>query len=292
MTDSAPRTGFTVPPPPTGPDPLTGAPGDGFGGWASRTVAVCRRSMLPGVLLLGGATVVPAAAGAVLAVAMFDVVGSAGPNEPPQLPPWLFPGFLALYVVAGYLYAAGFAATLRMMARDAYGLPRDFGATVRFGLRRAVPLCLWYVVAGVLIMLGFFLCVLPAYYVEIVTAMIAPIVVFERSHALRRTFRLMHRDFWPSVAKVLLTTLVAGAFSMVGAMVIEIPVFVSGVLGIRDGATGLHLDPVVTLVTSVVGMLLLAPGTVVVAAGLLTGYAELRAGEAGVTGADLVDAAT
>ncbi|HEY3504301.1 MAG TPA: hypothetical protein VGN37_16140 [Actinocatenispora sp.] len=291
MTDStAPGTGFTVPPPPpTGPDPLTGAPGDGFGGWATRVVGLCRRSMLPGVLLIAGASLVPALAGSLLVVVFYDAVDTTKP----RVQVWLVPVMIAVFVVAGYLFAAGFAATLRMMARDAYGLPRDFAATIRYGLRRAVPLCAWYLVAGVLIFLGMLLCLVPAYYVEVATAMIAPIVVFERSHALRRTFRLMHSDFWPAVGRVLLTSLVAGAFSMVGSTVIEVPTLVSGFASLDSPSAVLHPNPVVTMVSGVVGTLLLAPSGVVSAAGLLATYAELRAREAApVTGPDLVEAAT
>lgn len=291
MTDSsAPGTGFTVPPPPpTGPDPLTGAPDDGFGGWATRVVGLCRRSMLPGVLLTAGASLVPALAGSLLLIVFYDAVDATEPH----VSTWLVPVTAAVFVVAGYLYAAGFAATLRLMARDAYGLPRDFAATIRYGLRRAVPLCAWYLVAGVLVVLGFFLCVVPAYYLEIATAMIAPVVVFERSHALRRTFRLMHSDFWPAVGRVLVTSLVAGAFSMVGTMVIEVPTLVAEFAAI-DGSSGLpHPSRAVTVVSGVVGTLLLAPSVVVSAAGLLATYAGLRAREAvPATGPDLVEAAT
>lgn len=92
--------------------------------------------------------------------------------------------------------------------------------------------------------------------------------------------------------RVLLTALVAGAFSTVGSTVVEVPVFVAGAAGLGDPSAGLHLNPVATVVSGVLGLALTAPATVVTAAGMLATYAELRGREwDAVTGPDLAAAA-
>lgn len=305
-----PEYGWTVPTAaPLGPDPLTGTSGDGFEGWVRRTIALCRRSFGPAVLVGLVAYLVPAVVTAVLtAVVMHRLNAVVVPAQPDPHNPFgplkdmarSVAGWYALLllvaVAVGYVQSVAWVAVTRLMARDALGEPRELADTVRFALRRGLPLWGWYVLVYLCVVVGLCFCVLPGIYLAVAMSLITPVVVFERGQpAITRSFRLMHANFWPSTGRLLLLGLCYGVYSMIIGAVLNAATGVS-TTSFNAGLQGQTRVPESSMLAQVlVGVLdtaLAVPATVVVIAGILALYAELRGRDGDlVTGADLAAAA-
>ncbi len=309
---AAPGSGYTAPPPAapggwgsapggwTAPDPLTGTPDGDVGEWVRRTVAVCRRSFGPSLALLAGTYVVPLVLIAAITATISDRLGSLSvqpnPNDPMQplrdmvstVGSWY--GLLLLVAVAaGYFQAVGWVASLRVMAQDAAGAPRDLGSALRFGLRRGLPLWGWYIVVYLCVMVGLCACILPGVYLGLAMSLIAPIAVFERSQpAITRSFRLMHSRFWPSVGRLLLLAVVVGGYGFVVNLVLSTVGGTAGLSAGQGSSPGFAVAFIVQLLESA----LFLPASVVGVAGILALYGELRARERPVSAGELADAAT
>lgn len=308
---AVPGTGWTVPPPPPpgGRDPLVGAPDEGFEGWVRRTVALCRRSFGPALGICAAAYLVPSlVTSALVAVITHRLDAVAVPTQPDPDNPFgplkemvgSVAGWYALLllvaVAMGYVQSVAWASITRLMARDALGHPRELGATLRFGLRRGLPLWGWCVVMYLCVLVGACFCVLPGVYLALAMSLIAPVVVFERQQpAITRSFRLMHSNFWPSVGRLLLLGLCYYVYSLVISVVLGT---VTGVTtaaftaGLQGQGQAPEAGMGAQLLVGVLDTLLVLPATVVGIAGILALYAELRGREwEPATGPDLAAAA-
>ncbi len=310
---AAPASGYTAPPPgPTGgwgsppagwgtPDPLTGTPDGGVEDWVRRTVAICRRSFTPSLALVAGTYLVPLVLISLLTATISTRLGhiSTQPNPGDPMQPLrdmvgavgaLYGLLLLVAVLAAYFQAVGWAASLRVMARDAAGSPRDIGSALRFGFRRGLPLWGWYIVVYLCVLVGVCACILPGVYLGLAMSLIAPIAVFERTQpAITRSFKLVHSWFWPSVGKLLLLGLVVGGYGFVVNLVL------SAVSGSASLSAAGQADPpsfAVAFPVQLLESVLFLPASVVCIAGILALYGHLRAGEQPVTTAELADAAT
>ena len=81
--------------------------------------------------------------------------------------------------------------------------------------RRLFPLIGWGVLAGMLTLVAFLACGLPAFYVAAATAVLAAVVTFGRGGVIARCFRLFHGDLGSSVARIATMAAIAiavGAF--------------------------------------------------------------------------------
>jgi hypothetical protein len=306
-----PPRGYRVPPhagyrpPPREPgDPLTGGADESFSGWFTRSAGFFRRSWLPATLVAAGAVLVPglilAVCGALLFNHFMDLARQAnegvpaGPDET----------IVVLYLVAAgpgllllYLQSSAQVAIMRLMARDAIGRPRDLAADIRYGLRRGWVLALWQLLESLIVLVGFCACIVPGYYLQLAMSQTPALVAFEPGrHALRRSFRLMHSDFWPSVGRMLITMMIVGAYSGVIGMIGEIPLLggmaaMSGPDGSLNGTSG-HLAPWLIVVFFGFVLVATAPAVVAQCAGVLGTYTGLRAKEHDApTGDQLVAAA-
>ncbi|BCJ32795.1 hypothetical protein Athai_02980 [Actinocatenispora thailandica] len=297
-----PQAGYR-PPPRTPGDPLTGTPDESFAGWFTRSWGFFRRNWLPASLIAGGALLIPGVLmlvpGALLYARLFELSRLANEGEP------VHPGgtlvvlylvMLPLALLLLYAQSAAQVAIMRLIAREAVGRPRDIAADVRFGLRRGWVLGLWQLLEIPIVLVGFCACIIPGYYLQLAMSQTPALVAFEPGrHALRRSFRLMHSDFWPSVGRMLITAMIVGMFGGVIGMIAEIPMVATMATAAGpDGtvnATSVQLAPWLFGVFFVLVLVASAPGVVAQCAGALGTYTGLRAKEQDApTGEELVAA--
>jgi hypothetical protein len=271
-------------------DPLVTPPHAGVGGWFSRCVGAVRRSwrqLLP-IMLLTQA--LPAAVTSVISLTLAPSAQPAtGPDGAPILPDGYFADaftFYGLFLVASLLLAwvqsIGWAAGSWVVTRQAAGEAVGVGAALRYGLRRALGLWGWTLVATVLVTVGICFCVLPGIYAAFALALTGPVYLFERENPIGRSFQMFHQRFGMVLGRVLLVAVVV----VVGALV-------GGVLEIL-GQIPFGTDPMqstgavaVAAGVAVLSALLVTPVYLAQLVGLLVTYAEQRAHEGPVNAARL-----
>jgi hypothetical protein len=196
-------------------------------------------------------TLIPLAFWLFLAVAIVD--GLIGASVA------LFPITLALSTIAGTLYQG----TVVELVRDVQDGRRDFSALelLRGALPVLLPLIVAGLLAGVAIGIGFLLLIAPGLFLATIWAVIAPVIVVERSDALGafgRSRALVRGHGWPVCGAIVVAFLIAA----VGAAVFA---------AIGDAiATG----PLVRIVFSALASTVTAPISALVASVL---YFRLRA---------------
>ncbi|MFJ8580504.1 hypothetical protein [Micromonospora sp. NPDC093277] len=271
-------------------DPLVTPPHAGIGAWFSRCSAVVRRGWRPLLSILLLTQAVPAAVLSVLSAAFAppDQLATA-PDGTAVLPDGYLSQFFAFYgviIVASLLFgplqSTGWAAGSWVITRQAAGEPAGVGAALRYGLRRALGLWGWTIVATLLLTVGFCLCLLPGIYVGFAVALAGPIYLFERENPIGRSFQMFHRRFGMVLGRVALVV----AAVVVGALV-------SGMLELLGQIQfGTHpMDAPGTaagiVAVAVVSALLATPVYLAQLVGLLVTYAEQRAQEGPVNTAQL-----
>ncbi|PSK63945.1 hypothetical protein B0E53_04130 [Micromonospora sp. MH33] len=233
---------------------------------------------------------VPAAVIAVLSLAFAPTDQPAtGPDGAPVLPSGYFEHIFAFYgvvllaaLIFGPLQSTGWAAGTWVVARQAAGEPVRVGAALRYGLRRALGLWGWTLVASLLITVGACFCLLPGLYAAFAFALFGPIYLFERQEPIGRAWRMFHQRFGMVLGRVALVMC-----ALVAAAVLD------GVLGaINQLAFG--VDPMAApgsaagaVTVAVVGAVLATPAYLAQLVGLVAAYAEQRAQEGPVNAARL-----
>ncbi|GAA0489448.1 hypothetical protein Ade02nite_73710 [Paractinoplanes deccanensis] len=236
-------------------DPLVSAD---YNGWWQRTVALLTAAWRPMALvqLIGAA---PLLVLAVIFGVGFTPAGFADSWDSDDVATALAV-LLPIVLAAILLSLLVQLATLDVAVQHATGRPVSIAAALRTGLRRLPALAGWGLLGGLVVLVGFLLCVLPAFYVGAALATLPVIVLVERGAAIGRAFRLFHGDFGSSIARV--ATLAAVQIALA---VIE---------GISGFITALDPTGITGGVTSVASALV---SGVVVAPFLLTTYADMRA---------------
>jgi len=172
--------------------------------------------------------------------------------------------------------------TVHIVAQLASGRRPEFGLAVRGALPRILPLLGWSLLAGLIILGGLCACVLPSFYFLAVFTVLAPVVMFERSAAVGRCFRLFHGNLGASVGRV---AIIIG-FG-VGVSVVS-QVLATGLT--RAAGTELTARVLVTVVTTAISALLRAGVGVLTAPLTVLTYADQRARIEPVRSADLIAA--
>ncbi|WBC12729.1 hypothetical protein O7600_16220 [Micromonospora sp. WMMA1998] len=277
--------------PPTDPnDPLVTPPHAGVAGWFSRCAGAARRGwrqLLPIMLLT---QCVPAAIISVLSLYLVPTDEPVtGPDGAPVLPDGYLEQFFAFYgvvmlaaLIFGPVQAAGWGAGTWVVARQAAGEAAGLGAALRYGLRRALGLWGWTIVASLLITVGACLCLLPGVYVGFAVALFGPVYLFERQDPIGRAWRMFHQRFGMVLGRVALVMC-----ALLAATVLDL--VVSTVSGVVFGAdpTSAPGTTVGAVALAVVGAALAAPAYLAQLVGLVVAYAEQRAQEGPVNAARL-----
>ncbi|GIG58617.1 hypothetical protein Lfu02_29890 [Longispora fulva] len=194
-------------------DPLVPDPAAGFGGWYDRVVGVIRRSWKS---LLTIAAVTIAAPTVVL-----SVLGSASYTQPmgdatydsANFHPWAALLSFVVWIVSAYLGSLGAAAGVWAITQEASGRPVTLGAALRFGRTRALPVWGWQILTSILIVLGLCLCLVGSIYFAVACALVTPVVVYERSPGIPRSFKLTHARFGHTLSRLVPLALVVLALS-------------------------------------------------------------------------------
>ncbi|WP_225853974.1 hypothetical protein, partial [Micromonospora sp. AMSO31t] len=271
-------------------DPLVTPPHAGVGGWFSRCGGALRRGwrqLLPIMLLT---QTVPATVIAVISLALAPTEQPVtGADGTPVLPSGYFEHVFAFYgavllaaLIFGPLQSAGWAAGTWVVARQAAGEPVGVGAALRYGVRRALGLWGWTIVASLLITVGACFCLLPGLYAAFAFALFGPIYLFERQEPIGRAWRMFHQRFGMVLGRVALVICVLVAAAVLDGVLGLVNQLVFGVdpMGAPGTAAG-----AVTL--AVVGAVLATPAYLAQLVGLVATYAEQRAHEGPVNAARL-----
>ena len=228
-------------------DPLVAV---SFSDWWSKVVAVLARSWRA-LLVIQLATVVPG----MIIGALVTAAGRSDSTVVSVAGALLgLAGAVVVFVVT--LLAQG--VSVYVVAKQASDAPVGAGPALTFAAGRALPLLGWGIVAGLLVMVGFVLLVLPGLYLVVVfAAALSGVIMFERA-GIGRTFRLVNPAFGQTLGRLLSFALVAAVYGAVAG-------FVATALAGREG-----------LLAELLGKLFTLPITfAAVGVGVVT-YASLR----------------
>ncbi|SBT52243.1 hypothetical protein [Micromonospora narathiwatensis] len=271
-------------------DPLVTPPYAGVGAWFARCSAAVRRGWRPLLPIMLLTQAVPAAVMSILS-ATFAPPDQlvAGPDGAMVLPAGYFPDFFTFYGVIiaasllfGPLQSTGWAAGSWVITRQAAGEPVGVGAALRYGLRRALGLWGWTLLATLLFSVGLCFCVLPGIYVVFAVALAGPVYLFERENPIGRSFQIFHRRFGMVLGRVALVAVAAIGGALVGAVLEMIGQFSFGTHPMDAPGTAAGVVAV-----AVLSALLVTPAYLAQLVGLLVTYAEQRAQEGPVNTAQL-----
>jgi hypothetical protein len=239
-----------------------------FGGWWQRSFTLLGatwRSMLQVQLIWAIPLLV---VGILTAIYSPDRTVDFTSDTPPEFSDIFGPLFLVLpfALIAVLLTVAGQLATLEVLVQRATGQPVSVGRAMLAGLRRFFPMLGWQILAGLVILVGLLLCILPGLYVAVVFLILPVIVLLERGQGIGRAFRLVHADFGAAAARL---AVIVGLHI---AFVLAEGVF-SAILAPSSAAAG----PGLTVASSVFSVAFSVVTGIVMSPLLLTAYADMRA---------------
>lgn len=229
-----------------------------FSEWFSKIVGVVSRSWQPLVLIQLAAALPGLLIGGFVQGVMAPDPTSYTSPEAAGLAAGASVGVLiaVLISVVFALFAQG--ASVFIAVRDAVGRPAKAGEALSFAAGRALPLFGWGLLAGLMLVIGFLLLILPGLYLAIVFgAALTGVVVIERQ-SIGRTFALVNRRFWPTAGRLAAVGLLALLYNLVVT-------FVIGTVAGPGTFVGTLLSAILTLPVSLASV-----GVAVVT------YAELR----------------
>jgi hypothetical protein len=192
----------------------------------------------------------------------------------------------AVAVILLYLVElAGYAAATFAVTREAAGQRVSLGEALAYGFRRAPGLFGWQFLSGLLVVLGFVACILPGFYMIAALALVGPIYLFERRNPIGRSFSIFNNNLGRVLGRLALLLCAMIAAGILNGI---IGVFGSAVTG-GFGNTTLDLNATVisSTVTSILGVIIELPLTMIIFTGILLTYAEQRGYEGPVNSATL-----
>jgi hypothetical protein len=207
------------PPAGMGPPPDDPLVPNGFDGWFTRVIGVCRRS---------GRTLWPLhAINAVVAALYWGLIVAAIPNYV-ELQRAVDTGRASFADIATHLASSLGAELVSLVVsafvwggavfvaiRDAAGTPATAAQGLRFAAQRALPLMGWWLVAGLLISVGLAMLLVPGLYLMVLFyASLLAVVVVER-RGIGRSMELSSGRFWPTSGRLLIAGLVCALVGLV-----------------------------------------------------------------------------
>lgn len=214
---------------PAGPEQPAGSPaGDplvatDLPGWFERIIGSIRRSLAPLLILQAAYAVVNLVFQLLYGDRLAEM--SKVSERDPQA------AMARLEAISGALLLPGLvitvislfvqAASMYVIIRHAAGGSPALGAALGFAARRMPLILAWAVAAGLLVMIGLMLFIVPGVYLMIVFfSALAGAVVVER-RGIDRAFPLANRRFLPTAGRLLLFVLFIGVYSVLVNLVIS-----------------------------------------------------------------------
>jgi hypothetical protein len=296
----APAGGYSVPqqftPPaavPARTDPLVLPPGSSYGAWFSTFTEVAKRSWKSALMTAGVGVAAPLAIVSLISYTM-EVGGTVSIFGLATHVGFSFFGFLValfvkllLSVAAAFVASVGWAAGSWALVTEAKtGQPANVSAAFQYGMKRAMALFPWAVVAGLLCSVALLFLWVPGLYLAFAFSMFGFVAVFEPTQMpLVRSLNMVHRNIGNSLARV--GTLIGGYLVYYG---IVTGIFTAISLPGRILTGGSFASNLIAGILQMIGTVLLAPAIGALLIGLLVTYAELRAQEAPTSTDDLAAA--
>ncbi|GIH10277.1 hypothetical protein Rhe02_83440 [Rhizocola hellebori] len=282
---------------PGGPDPndpLVNPPHSGINGWFTRIGGLFKRSWKSMAAIFAITHLVPTIALAVMAaVGVVLALGTVLPTGPSRAEfnaealsasiPIIVAGAFVAIIILIYVQMAGYAAATYAVTRQAAGYQVRLGESLGYGFRRGWGLFGWQFVVGLLILLGFVACILPAFYVYAATALFGPIYLFERRNPIGRTFSIFNNNLGRvlgRLALLLVATFVANGVTTIFDQVGSAVAGNTGEIAVIMGAAA---------ISSTLGIIIELPLTMLIFSGILLTYTEQRGWEGPATARTLAD---
>jgi hypothetical protein len=175
-------------------------------------------------------------------------------------------------ILAGLLLALVSLAGMRLLVTGVTGGEPAVPDALRGALGRLFPLVGWSLLAGLILLLGFCACFVPALYFAAVFTVLPAVVLFERGGVIVRCFKLFHADFSASIARVATVIGIAIAASLLSS---SISTVVNTVAQAWSAGTGGLVSG--TLIGTVFQVAVTAALGVLLTPLVLTTYADERA---------------
>jgi len=168
-------------------------------------------------------------------------------------------------LIAVLLTVVAQMATLDVLVQHATGRPVSVGQALINGLRRFPALLGWQILAGLVILLGACLLVLPGIYAAAVLLILPVIILLERGEGIGRAFQLFHANLGASAGRI------ATVFGLNLAFTVAEFVGSEALSPLGDATTAFSVSSaVLSAVFSVATGVVISPL-------LLTAYADMRA---------------
>ena len=122
------------------------------------------------------------------------------------------------------------AACLKAVSDTYVGTETDWRGSLRFGFRRLGSLMWLTLIHGVLVLLGFAACIVPGVWLYVAWSVAIPVLLVEGQRgfrALRRSFDLVRRRWWPTAGILILANLLATAVTA-GIGLLALPLLITG----------------------------------------------------------------
>jgi hypothetical protein len=294
-----PPSGYSVPSQYSGAvaggwsDPLVLPPGAPFGAWFSKVQEIAKRSWKSALIIAALGIAVPRALVTLISWASgwgtgLSITGIGGVASAIGS---LFLGLLATLVfsiAACYVAAAGWAAGTWALVQEAQtGRPASIPAAFQYGMKRAMALFPWTVLAAVAFTIASACLWLPGVYVAFGFSMFGFVALFERgTNPVSRSFSLTHNSatIGPTLGKI---GILFGVYLVYTIIIGAIFTGIAVAVGIGFGFTNSFGYNIGFGLIQAIGSLLTAPALAVLLIGLLPTYAELRARVAPLTTSQL-----
>lgn len=276
-------------------DPLVAPQHGGVGGWFNRIGELFRRSWRSTLIILAVTQLVPSvvigiagvAAGAYFGLSALQLDPATGEAAVDTAALVAFFGVVLAAVILLYVVQlAGYAAATHSVVRQAAGDTVTLGESFGYGFRRCWSMFAWYVPVALMFVAGALACVLPAFYVMAGTALVGPVLLFERGNPIGRSFQMLHRSGGRVLGRLALIVLISIAASAVVSgfeSVIEAGFSAVDGNGFGPSVEGVALLSLGLIVSLVFGVVVQLPVTMFQFAGILLAYTEQRGYEGATT---------
>ncbi|MFC7760376.1 hypothetical protein ACFQY4_21865 [Catellatospora bangladeshensis] len=276
-------------------DPLVAPQHGGVGGWFNRIGQLFRRSWRSTLVILAVTQLVPSVVlgiAGVVAVAYFGLsalqlnpaTGEATLDAAGLIA--ILGAMLAVIILLYVVQLAGYAAATHSVVRQAAGETVTLGESFGYGFRRCWSMFAWYVPVALMVVAGALACVLPAFYVMAGTALVGPVLLFERRNPIGRSFQMLHRSGGRVLGRLALIVLISIAASTVVSgfeSAIEAGFSAVNSEGFGPSVEGVAILSLGLVVSIVFGVVVQLPVTMFQFAGVLLAYTEQRGYEGATT---------